>query len=244
VRHGITGNLAPGRDVSTAVPASSVLSPPEHEARWPGPGGFLRELATRCEWNTWTGRRSSNPATRTARKHNHGTARFPARSSDVTHPACAGLGEDLLKGLGPLPPSRPSTPGDTVVSSSLQAFRPARSGSARCQPRFRGPGAGRLSPPDSSRRPLESRRRSFAPTRSARTPLVTRPQRHRGENPEPSVARPKPSAASPVTSPRRPFLANKREDFGLRGRRTTCFREAGVQNRPYASCFRGSRASA
>lgn len=92
--HGITDNLAPGRDVSTTKPAAGALSPPEHEAGWPDPGGFLGELAARCEWDTWTGRRSSNSATRTIHKHNPWTARSPARPFGMTHPACAGLGED------------------------------------------------------------------------------------------------------------------------------------------------------
>jgi hypothetical protein len=59
----------------------------------------------------------------------------------------------LLKGLGPLPPHRPPTPGDAGTSSSPQTFR-LRDGSVRRQPRFHEPGAGRLSPPDSSRHPL------------------------------------------------------------------------------------------
>jgi hypothetical protein len=122
--NGITDNLAPGRGVSITKPASGALSPPEHKAGWPGPGEFLSELAARCEWNTWTGRRSSNSATRTIHKHNPRTARSPVRPLDMKHPACAGLGGDLLKGLGPLPSRRPSTPGDTETAPPSQAFRP------------------------------------------------------------------------------------------------------------------------
>jgi hypothetical protein len=109
--------------VSTGGPASGVLSPPEHQAGWPGPSGFLGELAARCEWNARTGRRSSTSATRTAREHNHGTARPPARASDKARPACAELGGNLRKGLGPLPPLRPPTPGDTRVCSPLGTLR-------------------------------------------------------------------------------------------------------------------------
>lgn len=116
------------------------------------PRRILGELAARREWNTWTRRRSSSSATRTAREHNHGIARSPARPFEAAHPACAGLGGDLRAGLGPRPPRRPSTPGDTLTSSSLQAFQPAHDAAARGQPRFHEPGAGRLSPPDTSRR--------------------------------------------------------------------------------------------
>jgi hypothetical protein len=111
-RHGITGNLAP-------VPRCL-----HHGA------GFRRPFTTRVQdWmarprrilgracgslrmNTWTGRRSSSSATRTALEHDHVIARSPARTFEAAHPACAGLGGNLRTGLGPRPPRRPSTPGD------------------------------------------------------------------------------------------------------------------------------------
>jgi hypothetical protein len=134
---------------------------------------------------TQTQRRSSTSATRTAREHNHATTRSPTRTSDEACPACAGLGVDLRKGLGPLPLHRPPSPGDTGTSSPLRTLRLDRDASARCQPRLLGPEAGRLSPPDTSHHPLGSDWWSFSPTRFARTPLVTRSLR-RWE--EPSTA--------------------------------------------------------
>jgi len=176
------------RDVSVARPASGALSPSEHDAGWLDPGGFSGELAARREYKTWTERRSSSSATRTAREHHHETARSPARTSEAAHPACAGLGEILLTRLRPRPPRRTPTPGDIPAPPSLRTLRLARDCAARRQPRFHEPGTGRLSPPDTSRRLLESSRRSFAPTRSTRTPLVTRPPRRRKENPAPNAA--------------------------------------------------------
>jgi hypothetical protein len=101
---------------------------------------------------------------------------------------------------------------------------PARGdGSAGCQPSFHGSGAGQLSLPGASHRPLESRRRSFSPTGFTRTPLVAKSLRSWKENPAPSIARPRPTNTFPAISPRKPSLLSKQEDVGLRGLHSDCF---------------------
>lgn len=128
-------------------------------------------------------------------------------------------------------------------------------GSAGCQPSFHGSGAGQLSLPGASHRPLESRRRSFSPTGFTRTPLVAKSLRSWKENPAPSIARPRPTNTFPAISPRKPCLLSKQKDVGLRGLHSDCFREAdgptrrrcvrfhgpGAQSDGAPACFAGRR---
>jgi len=67
-------------------------------------------------------------------------------------------------------------------------------GSVGCQPSFHWSGAGQLSLPCVSRRPLESGRQSLSPTGFTRTPLVARSPRNWKENPAPSVGQPRPTS--------------------------------------------------
>jgi len=69
------------RHVSTPGPASSVLSPPEHKARWPDLNARGRAYRSPLR-DAQTERRSSISATRPAREHHPRTARSPARSTE------------------------------------------------------------------------------------------------------------------------------------------------------------------
>jgi hypothetical protein len=138
-------------------PASDTLSPPEHEAGrldptlpaavtrrggWLGPGASRRLLQPEQSTSTTTG--STDPRSGLV---------------DAARPACAELGGTLRMGLKP---SAMSTAGSGWCSAALAArtLRPGRAversrGPIRHvvlhQPRSHGPGAGRLSPPGTSR---------------------------------------------------------------------------------------------
>jgi len=223
-------------------PSRHRLPAPFHHPSWMArPRRILGKLAARRKWSTWTGRRSSSSATRTAREHRHVIARSPAPTFHATHPACAGLGEALRTRLGPRPSRRPSAPGDPQLCHRCTPCGLLATVPPVASRGFTSQG------PDDSRRPAprhhrhKSRRTSFAPTRSARTPLVTRPLRQRKENPPPSTAPPKLSSACSAIPPHRPILTNKRRDVGLRGLRTARFREAGVPNKTCVNRLRSSR---
>lgn len=108
--------------------------------------------------------------------------------ADTARPACAGP-----MGLRPHPPHRPQDPGDAGGFHPRPTLAGLTKAFTRHQPRFHESGAGELSPSSASRfsgpcgtRCLRCPRamrahESFAPTRSARTPHVTTPSRHRLE---------------------------------------------------------------
>lgn len=145
--------------------------------------------------------------------------------------------------MRPLPPHRPSAPGGTCHPRRCNRFG------------LRAMKLSEASRGFTSQRPAGSRR----PTPRAACPkagdgafprldplghLSSRDHGGTGRNPEPGATGPKPSSAAPVSSPRGPFLTSKREDAGLRGLCTVCFRETGDPSRPNAGCLRSLRASA
>jgi len=135
---------------------------------------------------------------------------------DVARPAYAGLGGNPPGGVKPHPPHRPPPPGRPSFAL-VRALRLSGRASTGHRPRFHGSGASRLSPSGASVSTLvnESRRRSFAPTRSARTPLVAKPREHRLEIPMlNNAAQPKPNQAPPTISPRKPCYPRMNANSG------------------------------
>lgn len=194
------------------------------------PRGILGRACGSLGIETWTERRSSNSATRTIHKHSHETARSPARSFDVTHPACAGLGE-LREGLRPLPPHRPTAPGDTCHPRRCNRFglRATKlSGASRGFTSQRPAGSRRPTP----HAPCPKAGDGAFPRLDPLGHLSSRDHGGTGRNPGPGATGPKPSSAAPVSSPRGPFLTSKRKDVGLRGLCTVCFRETGDRADP------------
>jgi len=125
---------------------------------------------------------------------------IPSRTLDAARPACAELGGDLRKGLGPLPPRRTPNPGGIVASSPVQALRLGRGASAGCQPRFHEPGTGRLSPPGTSRPPARKQVAELCPD-----PIHSDTSRRETV----AALEGEPSAAA-TASPHKPALVNTR----------------------------------
>jgi len=135
----------------------------------------------------------------------------------------------LRKGLGPLPLRRPPTPGDALTSTPSRAFRLGRDASVGRQSRFHRSGAGRLSPPGTSHTLVWQRVTELCPD-----PIRSDTSCHEtvavpGGEPVTGCRTAKAEQHNPAVSPRKPFLARKRirEECGLRGLCTACFREAG-----------------
>lgn len=192
--------------------------------------------------STWTGRRSSSSATRTAREHNHEIVRSPARTFEAAHPACAGLGGDLRTGLGPRPPRRPSTPGDTGHPRRCKPFGVRATALPGASRGFTSQG------PAGSRRPTPLAAARKQATELCPDPIRSGTSRHETTavpEGEPDTGR-RSAEADRRTSCDLASQADPRanaEDVGLGGLHTARFREAGGSSRPDASRLRSSRPS-
>jgi len=194
------------------------------------PKRILGGLTARREWFTWTGRRSSTSATRTAHEHNHATARSPARTIDEARPACAGLGGNPPGGVEAPSAHRPPTPGDTVASSPLRTLRLDRDASAGCQPSFlRARGR-----PALAARPLAPSARKWM-AELCPDPIDSDTSRHEtapalGGDPNAAPRSAEAKRRLPAISPHEPYLVSKHEVVGSCGLRTACFRETSGPN--------------
>jgi hypothetical protein len=130
---------------------------------------------------------------------------IPGASFGAARPACAELGGNLRKVLGPLPPRRPSNPGNTATSLPVRTLRLDRDASVGCQPRFHEPEAGRLSPPGASRPPARKQGNGALPRLDPLGHLLSRDRGGTGGRPQHRA----PSSRSRTTHFQRSRLANR-----------------------------------